>query len=345
MSSKPWLLVLILVLGVGVAPTVAAQDATPPAEPGPGARLFELAGDAIYPEGVVYDETTGTFFVSSTSNGAIFRGNYETGEVDILTPGADGRTAIGMALDDQGRLYVAGGQTGLVSVYDSASGELLATFTNGLAPETFLNDVAITPSGDVFVTDSFNPRLYRLPTGVLGTDQATPTSDGELVVAVDLAPTVFAFAEGFNANGIVVTPDGASLLVVQANTGNLYNIDVASGTVDVVDLGDGTLTGGDGMVLDGQTLYVVRSGEVTAVEMGADFATGTIIDSFDDPSFSSPTTAAKVDNCLLVVNSQFANRESGTPTLPFSVTALPIPESVLAFGVATPVVGIIDGAC
>jgi Cu-Zn family superoxide dismutase len=86
--------------------------------------------------------------------------------------------------------------------------------------------------------------------------------------------------------------------------------------------------GGDGILLDGQTLYVVRGGEgvIVPVELSEDFASGKVGEAFSDPSFARPTTIAKFGDRLLVVNSQFDRRESGqNPELPFTVSAIEVP--------------------
>ena len=267
--------------------------------------------------------------------------------MEVFLPGGPGRVAVGLALDDSGRLFVAGGGTGAVAVYDTVTGQVLLEAANGLSPNTFLNDIAISPTGDAFITDSFNPTLYRLPATAIppgvGTPAPVPTTDA-LEVFVDFTTTGFDLVQpGFNANGIVSTPDGRYLLLVQTNTGNLFRVAVATGDTIQVNLGEGSLPGGDGLELDGQTLYVVRQGQITLVALGADYASGTVDASFTDPSFASPTTIARFDGCLLVVNSQF-DAIQGQPQLPFTVSSVPIPGAGGAPGTpaATPVAA---GSC
>jgi sugar lactone lactonase YvrE len=322
------------------ASPTAAQQALSAATPIPGGgRLFALPAGGGFPEGVAYDEATGDFYVGSTIDGTIYRGNVETGTVEVFLPGGTGRVAVGLALDENGRLFVAGGETGTVAVYDTATGQLLLEVANGLAPNTFLNDVDVSPAGVAYITDSFNPLLYRIaataiPPG-LGTPAPVPTTDA-LEVFVDFTTTGFDLVQtGFNANGIVATPNGQYLLLVQTNTGALYRVDAATGETIQVDLGAGSLPGGDGLVLDGQTLYVVREGQITIVTLGSDYASGSNGASFSDPSFATPTTIARYDGCLLVVNSQFAAIQ-GQPQLPFTVSSVPIPELVTGTPAATP---------
>jgi sugar lactone lactonase YvrE len=309
--------------------STAAKQAIPAATPTTGGgRVFALPAGGGFPEGIAYDEATGDFYVGSTIDSTIYRGNVATGTVEVFLPGQPGRVAVGLALDDSGRLFVAGGGTGAVAVYNTATGQQLLEVANGLAPNTFINDIAISPTGDAYITDSFNPLLFRLAATAIpparGTPAPIPTTDA-LEVFVDFTTTGFDLVQtGFNANGIVATPDGRYLLLVQTNTGNLYRVDAATGETIQVDLGEGSLPGGDGIELDGQALYVAREGQITLVTLGADYASGTVRASFSDPSFTDPTTLARFDGCLLVVNSQFSQMQ-GQPQLPFTVSSVPIP--------------------
>lgn len=332
----PLALATAIAVGGGGGGVVGAQDATPRATPeAPPTRLFDLPGEAVYPEGVAYQEASGDFYVGSTTDGTVYRGNVESGEVDVFIEGAPGGSAIGMKLDGENRLFVAGGATGLVSVYDTTTGALLAEFGNDLAPDTFLNDIAFTSTGDAYVTDSFNPFVFVVPAAAVAPPTATAVGEatpggeipvGGLETAFDLRGGPFELGDGFNANGIVATPDDRYLLLAQSNSGTLFRIDLESQEVVAVDLGDTPLPA-DGMLLDGQTLYAVTAGEISVVELAEDYASGDVTESFADPTFSTPTTIARYDGCLLVVNSQFAAREAGTPNLPFTVSGVPIPAS------------------
>jgi sugar lactone lactonase YvrE len=289
------------------------------------ARRYALPGDEVYPEGVAYRSETGEFFVGSTTDGTVFRGNVgEPGaEAEVfLIPGEDGRTATtGMKVDPEGRLFIAGGDTGQLFIYDTSTGEALASFR--IQPEdetTFVNDVALGPDGSAYFTDSMNPQLYRL----------FPYGEGGYGFEpfLDLEGTPIEYGEGFNLNGIAATEDGRYLITAQSNTGNLYRIDTGSKEVTRVDLGGETLENGDGILLDGRTLYVVRNrqGLIVPVDLSEDFASGEVGEGFTDPSLAYPTTIAAYDGRLLVVNSQFDRRQSGEePELPFTVSSIEVP--------------------
>ncbi len=286
---------------------------------------YVLPGEAVYPEGIAYQEESGNFFVSSTTDGTIFRGNagLDEGDAEVfLEPGQDGReTAVGLKVDEEGRLFIAGGDTGRIFVYDAETGELIRALDTPDSEMTFINDVTVAPDGSAYFTDSMRPTLFRV--------QATPDGGvGEAEPWLDLEGTPIEYGEGFNLNGIVVAGNGRYLVTVQSNTGNLYRIDTETREVTQIDLGGETLTGGDGLLLDGQTLYVVRGrdGVIVPVELSEDFASGEVGEGFADPSFARPTTIAKYGDRLLVVNSQFDRRESGeSPELPFTVSGVEVP--------------------
>ena len=309
------------------APTTTSNSSAPAATSpnSSSATVYNLPGSGVFPEGITAEDDT--FYVTSTSDGAVFRGTVGSPDTSVFLPGgADGRTAAAGidVTDDDDRadhLVIAGGATGKVWVYDAASGDLVATFTNGLgADATFLNDVAIADNGDAYITDSRSPALFRIPVEQM----TTGTQDAPLETFVSFDGTPFTYGEGFNANGIVENDDESALIVVQSSTGNLYRVDKTSKEVMQVDLGGATLTNGDGLEMDDDTLYVVRNrdGLIAKVDLSDDGRTGAVTGEITDPSFAYPTTVAALDDRLFVVNSQFDKR-GGEPVEPFTVSSVP----------------------
>jgi Cu-Zn family superoxide dismutase len=293
--------------------TVSAASATPrPA-------AYVLPGVAVFPEGVAFQPETGHFFVSSTSDGAILRGHVSEPAADPFIPGTTGQfSAIGLKIDPAGRLYVAGGFTGAARVYDIASRALLGTFTSG--PDGFMNDVVVAKNGDVFVTDSLRPILWRIPAKSVG-------SSGALEPWLSYAGTPIEYTpvpDDFEVNGIVASDNGRYLVVVQANTGKLFRIDIA--TKGVVEIDVGASVNGDGLQLLGRRLYAVADGGIVEVRLSGDLSRGEVVSRTTDPSFSSPTTNAIARGRMLIVNSQFDRLFSGQPpVLPFTVSSVPLP--------------------
>jgi len=289
------------------------------------------AADQIFPEGVATDGRQ--YFVGSTTDGTVYRGTL-AGRVatPFLPGGADGRTALtGLKVDD-GQLLAAGAGTGRFFVYDIASRELVGSYQVQPAPSTaapsFLNDETVTPDGSVYITDSNRPYLYRV-----GPDRATDGVE-PLEVFLDFTGTALQYTAGFNVNGIASSADGRYLVLAKSNTRDLYRVDLTTKAVSKIDLG-GAPVAGDGLVLDGTTLYAIERqtvagqaeqvGYVVKIALSPDLGSGTVVSRTTHPSFDDPTTAALTGGRLLVVNSQFGER-GGVGTLgPFTVSSIPKP--------------------
>jgi sugar lactone lactonase YvrE len=263
------------------------------------------------PEGIAIDQG-GQFYAGSIPTGAIYRGSVRTGQGEVLVPGVTGRAALGIDVDNHRRVFVAGGPTGKAYVYDGESGGLIASYALA-AGQTFVNDVVVTRGGAYF-TDSFRPVVYRVPIrpdGSLGPTAETIPLSGDIV-----------YGDGFNANGIDATPNGKTLVIVQTNIGLLFTVDPATGVTREVDLGGTTLTGGDGILLDGKTLYVVRNVEnrIAVVALGHDLASGQVVSYVTSPSLDVPTTIDDFGRRLYAVNARFGTPV--TPTTPYWITQL-----------------------
>ena len=297
---------LFIILGIiiflfGQNPTrVAAYDETFPD--------IILLPDGFQPEGVVVGRGH-HIYAGSLANGAIFRSDLRTGQGEIIVPGQEGRIAVGLSFDKRSNfLFVAGGGTGAGYVYDAQSGATVEVYQL-TAPGSFINDVVVTRSAAYF-TDSFRPFLYRIALGPRG-QLSDPSTVEEIPLSGD-----FVFIPGvgvFNTNGIDATPNGKSLLIVNSETGELYNVDPQSGDAFSIDLGGETVPGGDGILLDGKTLYVVQNflNQIAVVQLNAEFTAGEITAHIMNPAFDVPTTIAEFGNSLYAVNARF-----GTPPTP-----------------------------
>lgn len=285
------------------------------------ANTIVLPGDAVFPEGIA---TRGHYIYSgSSADGTIFKARRGSKEAKILSAGTAERTsAIGMKVDKKGHLLVAGGATGIVWVIDRFTGATLGSFKDNGAytpgGSTFLNDIAIARNGDAYVTDSFRAVIYRIPAAAL----AAPVLNAPLEAWLLLDGTPIVYQAGFNLNGIVARGN-STLLVVQSNTGKLFKVKIATKTVSEVTVVGTTLTGGDGMILDDNKLYVVHEGKVDVLKVKAGMKKAAKLrKTITDPTFDSPTTAALFKGRLYVVNSQFGKRSAGTAAPPFTISVV-----------------------
>lgn len=172
----------------------------------------------MFPEGVASDPRTGFFYVSSSTDGTIFRGHPRRRTLEVFLPGgADGRTnATGLKVDRQGRLFVSGAATGQMWVYDTRTRKLIRHFDTGLRANTFINDVTVTPNGDAYFTDSLTPVLYRVPAAAVRRASATVAAPERFL---DFTGTAVVFQAGFNLNGIWTDAGGRQLVTIQSNSG------------------------------------------------------------------------------------------------------------------------------
>jgi sugar lactone lactonase YvrE len=298
---------------------------------GHGTFTYRLAGERVFPEGIAFDRRSGSFFVSSTGSGAIYRGKLWQRKARVYLPGgADGRApatgptpnVAGVEVDGHGRLYVAGGGSGYVWVYDIRSRRLIRRFTTPGAGG-FLNDLVVTHGGDVWVTDSYRPVLFRIRAAAIhrGRDMELPELRFEGGPQYRLG--------AINLNGIVAGPRGRYLLVVDYDNGELWRADPPSGRetqvqLSQVDLDGGPVVHGDGLVQRGSILYVVRSeNAVDKLRLSDDGRRARRLSTTTDPTFDFTTTAALAGGRLLVVNSQFDAAFAGQPGVtPFTVSSI-----------------------
>lgn len=257
-------------------------------------------------------------YIGSLADGDILRLDLRSGASKVISQGP-GTPSVGLKVDDRGRLFVSGGSGGDARVIDTKTGALLATYALTTSP-AFINDVIVTRDAAWF-TDSMTAQLFKLPLGRKG---ALPTQ--AQVVTLPLTGAWQQVA-GFNANGITTTPDEKALLVVNSTAGLLYRVDPVTGVASVVDLGGYSVTNGDGMLLEGRTLYVVRNqlNTIAAFRVSKDGTAGRLTATITDPDFDVPTTVARSGKRLFLPNARFTTPP--TPTTPYWVTGIGVKES------------------
>ncbi|TDC37597.1 superoxide dismutase [Micromonospora sp. 15K316] len=301
-------------LSAALTATLLATVAAAPAEAhrrGGKPAVIALP-DGFQPEGIA---TAGRYaYFGSRATGEIYRADLLDGDGRVLSP-ATGTPSLGLKVDRRGRLFVAGGAAGDARVIDTRDGRVLARYQFAAAP-TFVNDVVLTDRAAYF-TDSNKPVLYRLP---LGRHGSLPPAGG--FTTIPLTGAFQQIGTGVNANGIVRTPDGRALLVVQSNTGTLFRVDPATGATSTVAVPGHTFTNGDGLLLDGRTLYVVqnRLNQVAVVALNRAGTAGRLIGTITDPGFDVPTTVAKALGRLYLPNARFTT--TPTPTTEYDAVAV-----------------------
>jgi sugar lactone lactonase YvrE len=294
------LLLALTTLVAVVASVAGAQNAFP--------SRIDLP-DGFQPEGIAIAGEQ--FYVGSIPTGAVYRGSLRTGAGALLVQPQAGRAAIGMKVD-RGRLFVAGGNTGNGFVYSARTGALLRTYA--FSPSgSFVNDVVVTKSAAWF-TDSFKAQLYRVPLGPSGRPGAA-TAFSTVQLGGD-----YVHMAGFNVNGIDATPNGKTLIIVQSGTGKLFTVNRMGSARAITLAGGESVPNGDGILLDGRTLYVVQNqlNVIAKISLAANLRSGRVVRRISDPGFSVPTTVAELGSRLYAVNARFGTPP--TPTTDYWVT-------------------------
>lgn len=200
----------------------------------------------LYPEGVEYDSDRHKFLVSSLTEGTIGivddEGNY--------TPFIEDErliSTIGIRIDkERGRLLVANSDPGVgkksspktkgklaaLGIYDLKTGESISYHDLGaLKPGPhFANDIAVDARGNIFVTDSFSPIIYKVDT------------NGKASIFINNERFT---GEGFNLNGIVALEK--HLVVTKYNEGVLFRIPYRDPSTFIQIKTDETFPGADGL--------------------------------------------------------------------------------------------------
>jgi sugar lactone lactonase YvrE len=301
-----------LVAGISLVPATSASAHG--SKPGSFPTTITLPV-GFRPEGI----TTGpgaVAYLGSLADGSILKIDLATGQSRTISPGG-GPTApsVGLKSDQRGLLYVAGGVGGNARVIDARTGAVKQTYQFATATPTsptFVNDVVLTPDAAWF-TDSRRAVLYKVR---IRNGKPASTFETLTVTGMPVDPTVI------NANGIARTPDGRALLVVQSAPGVLWRVDPRTGAATKLDIPVDSLVNGDGLLLDGRTLYVVqnRLNRITVITLNRSGTAGTVTGTITDPGFDVPTTVAKFGNRLYLPNARFGIPAPETAT--FTVVAV-----------------------
>lgn len=273
----------------------------------PSQPAFTIADPELIPEGIAYDPRTKTFFVGSTWKRKIVAVDAAGKARDFTKEGQDGAYGfVGLRVDAARRtLWAISSNAGgtmpargldksclgcsTVTRYDIGSGKLLKKYllSNTDAPH-FLNDIAIAPSGDAYITDTMTGAVYRI----------TRASD-TLERWVELGPQVY-------PNGIDITPGGSVLFV--ATEAGLRKIDVKTGAVSAISRNVGSI---DGLYFHRNSLIAIQPFEefrkVARFRLTPALDAVAGIDTLEgaNPAFRQPTTGVIVgDDFYFIANAQ-----------------------------------------
>lgn len=290
--------------------------------------IIELSGDTYFPDGIAA-HNDGTLFVGSMWSGEINKvPSGELQPVSFAPPEADGRTVLGLHVDeDANRLWaVFWDFQGFMSIpaqlkaFDLESGDVVAVFDYPAG--VIGNDLTMDGDGHLYTTCSFTHQIYRLPAG------------GDALEVWSDAPELAAgHQEGWTLNGIEWNKEDA-LYLSRTDNDAFYRIpindDGSAGAVQPITIDDAQSNMGyDGIALvDTDTILLTEyaTNRVTLIDIEGNEGTKRVVGT----ELDFPTSAAIVGDGVWVVESQIDHLlypdAAGAPQAPFQLQYLPLPS-------------------
>jgi sugar lactone lactonase YvrE len=261
-------------------------------------RVITLPERGLVAEGLAYDPVDRCFYVSSVRKRKVLRVDAKGRVADFVAGRDELWSALGIAVDaSRRRLWVttaampqtlglAPGDEGRSALlrYDLATGRLDLSVALANTPTRHaLADLAVAANGDVYVTDSLTPALYRLREG------ATALERLELSARLE------------SPQGLALTSDGRRLYLADYSSGVLV-VDLATlVATHLAHPDDVCLVGIDGLALTGGALYATQNGvrpkRVVRVALDGAGARATRLDVLEagTPELGEPTLGTVVD--------------------------------------------------
>ncbi len=277
--------------------------------------LFPLNVDspALYPEGVTYDSKRDLFLITSLRKGIVSRVNHK-GKATPFFKNPKIISAVGIKYDTQrDRVVVCGSDPGVgertspatlkktmgVAIFRASDGKLIKFLElNSLnAGPNFSNDLTFDDAGNIYVTDSFSPIVFKI--------------DMNYRASIFLKNKRFE-GNGFNLNGIVYHKDGY-LIVAKSNEGALFKIPLSNPEEYQQIQVDKNLVGADGLVFVGHRLAVVSNSQnkVFLLSSTDHWKQAHIEEQYEGKILDFPTTATVAKGDLYIMNAKLGHLFGG----------------------------------
>lgn len=264
----------------------------------PSTVAFEVNEKDLFPEGITYDSQTKQFFLSSINKEKILAIDQAGNQSDFIQSRQDGMLrSLGLKVDAQRRrLWVVSNSDwgdsmiSAVHIYHIDTCKLIKSFYTAKGKVPTFNDLALTESGDAFISDFGGNSIYQVPSDL---------SSVELFLKSD------SLLEG--ANGMVLSSDNA-MLYVASNTKGIVIVDLRNKSIYQIVCNLPIETKGiDGLMLYGNSLVGVFNGDGDMKKHhisryllstdGSEIVSSSIIDQ-NNPLFNEPTSGVIVNDEL-----------------------------------------------
>ena len=282
--------------------------------------------DNFFPEGITISKN-GNIYVGSLKENKIVKFKNKKKDSELFVPSNSNglMSVIGILADDHNKiLWACSSNPGVTNypsdnpvslkAFDLNSGEPLQSYE--FPNSGFCNDITLDSNNNVYVTDSFNPRILRL-------------NKSQSRLETWFENDAFK-GEGFNLNGITFTNN--NIYTVKMNSGELFKIGIADNGKPInftkIDL-PRPLNAPDGIkAINKKNLLVVENkGSLTHINFNKITTLKILRDDLD-----TPTTVAIKGKTAWVLQAQFGHLfgdEKDVPPGSFEIISVQYKPSIL----------------
>jgi sugar lactone lactonase YvrE len=274
----------------------------------------------LIPEGIAYDPVEKTFYLGSLEKFKVIKIDKDGKISDFTQSRQDGLVStLGMAVDAKRRvLWVCTGfgypKAGLpkelfgtsgIYKYHLKTGKLIKKYMLPIKEKHFLNDVAVTPGGRVYISNSHVPAVYTIDPGN------------------DTIEKWVSLKDRFYPNGIAYSPVSKKVFV--SSSTEITIIDTESKTIQPLTHSDDMfISSCDGLYYYKNSLIGVQNtvgnGRIVRIHLDYTQQKAVKLDILENlnPLFDIPTTGAIVDNIFyFMANTQLQKYDDNGNLPPF----------------------------